>query len=1143
MPTEVEEEQAPGQEEILQASPLLATITLPENNQKITLNLFTTDRVNDVRHFLLDIPSSCYWTCFDLEFNGEIINSVTQFGLVPGLESTRTAEFKLIPSTYSDCAVRIHMQRVKELLLNQRVDKTGAFSNEIYNPSFFNSVVTDDDTQKETPTLQVDKRPLNAVYTPPCDTDDQADIKCLQSISWSGWSPPTTTAMFQGDILYIKVITLEGSIFHITAHTGGFFVNRSTEETFDRREHPTRPCRSATLIGLLVLLSPKFKAGFTKLQLARDTNRKHPLINSPTPYKIFSWMGTHEKPTYKQDISDVAYPEWSENDPRLPGILRDWNDELQTARELNESDDGLKPRSLFKFDCDYVCAVTRGAKAVALNNIYPINEMDTRETHMYTWNNVFFSFANDGRGIFKDQGGNEAAHAAAANDLRGAGEIANLGVDGLNTLGTVIVDFAGLRIVAQTIVPGILRHGDGGAVVYGVNEIIKKMVIGDNFKSLLEKASPGLHTKPHKIKYGPDEEEYEIHSSSDCKGILGTDGRMYALDLTRVFPMDSNFVDPELRIDEEYEGATIYDLSTKSEDGKIHVKETKDKSWKPRHQFLLVRPRLIEFYKNDIISKHMKAHSKDTNTSENAEDASTAATEIKDKDGEKKNETESAENDPEPLPEDTFLFNPDAFTTTKLGGTVEEQAADRKQVAKLGTFLNDIVIPQLVSDICTNKFVACDGEILRDVMHGRGIGMRYLGQIAASIMKTENSPKYLGSLCVMEMAARVAKFFLREQWKSVEVHRVAETTVTFLNTLLSKCPNPSGKSGKKKKQKDTSNQQKQSLWKKIRDKIYIQFRCRLSETFLEDFKIEELPLLRSICLKCGVELQAREYNFNSKTPTFTVGDIVELHPVVKHNRQKCIPGMGLETASSTHLQNGNIKTAWILAERANQAFQFVFGALHPSVAQCHRLCGLISLQLEGSTGAESSQTKATVISERVLGRDHAETITNYIHLGQFYFSARKIVKSLQALQYARDLCLICLGKIHPEIPSLNIQISLALMSIRKDKTAIQFLEQMIELEGNSSEPSLLLGHAHMIYARAKRNIGDLRGAVAACKTAHTIYTKKCGENDPQTLDCLSKYKTFATEAVQMEKYKKMSKSTGNTTGLTRVKNIKPGTTS
>lgn len=71
------------------------------------------------------------------------------------------------------------------------------------------------------------------------------------------------------------------------------------------------------------------------------------------------------------------------------------------------------------------------------------------------------------------------------------------------------------------------------------------------------------------------------------------------------------------------------------------------------------------------------------------------------------------------------------------------------------------------------------------------------------------------------------------------------------------------------------------------------------------------------------------------------------------------------------------------------------------------------------------------------------------------YSTRGISVSVPKAMYflscgCRDLCLICLGKIHPEIPSLNIQISLALMSIRKDKTAIQFLEQMIELEGNSS---------------------------------------------------------------------------------------------
>ena len=55
------------------------------------------------------------------------------------------------------------------------------------------------------------------------------------------------------------------------------------------------------------------------------------------------------------------------------------------------------------------------------------------------------------------KGGDAAAHAAAAGDLRGTGQFLEANV-GLSVLATCIIDYAGHRMVAQAIVPGILRR-------------------------------------------------------------------------------------------------------------------------------------------------------------------------------------------------------------------------------------------------------------------------------------------------------------------------------------------------------------------------------------------------------------------------------------------------------------------------------------------------------------------------------------------------------------------------------------------------------------------------------------------------------------------------------------------------------------
>ncbi len=76
---------------------------------------------------------------------------------------------------------------------------------------------------------------------------------------------------------------------------------------------------------------------------------------------------------------------------------------------------------------------------------------------MYIWNNMFFSLGFDVKEHYKDFGGDAAAHAAPTNDLQGVRAINTIDLDGLHTLGTVVVDYRGMRVTAQTIVPGKKR--------------------------------------------------------------------------------------------------------------------------------------------------------------------------------------------------------------------------------------------------------------------------------------------------------------------------------------------------------------------------------------------------------------------------------------------------------------------------------------------------------------------------------------------------------------------------------------------------------------------------------------------------------------------------------------------------------------
>lgn len=112
---------------------------------------------------------------------------------------------------------------------------------------------------------------------------------------------------------------------------------------------------------------------------------------------------------------------------------------------------------------------------------------------------------------------------------------------GLYTLGTVVIDYRGYRVTAQSIIPGILEREQEQSVVYGSIDFGKTVISHPKYMELLSKAGHQLKILPHKV-LNDKGEEVELCSSVECKGIIGNDSRHYILDLLRTFPPDVNFL-------------------------------------------------------------------------------------------------------------------------------------------------------------------------------------------------------------------------------------------------------------------------------------------------------------------------------------------------------------------------------------------------------------------------------------------------------------------------------------------------------------------------------------------------------------------------------------------------------------------------
>lgn len=130
--------------------------------------------------------------------------------------------------------------------------------------------------------------------------------------------------------------------------------------------------------------------------------------------------------------------------------------------------------------------------AVIDGNVMAINPGEETRMQMFIWNNIFFSLGFDVRDHYRELGGDAAAHAAPTNDLNGVRAYGAVDVEGLYTLGTVVVDYRGYRVTAQSIIPGILEREQEQSVIYGSIDFGKTVVSHSKYLELLEKTSRPL---------------------------------------------------------------------------------------------------------------------------------------------------------------------------------------------------------------------------------------------------------------------------------------------------------------------------------------------------------------------------------------------------------------------------------------------------------------------------------------------------------------------------------------------------------------------------------------------------------------------------------------------------------------------------
>ncbi len=357
--------------------------------------------------------------------------------------------------------------------------------------------------------------------------------------------------------------------------------------------------------------------------------------------------------------------------------------------------------------------------------------------------------------------------------------------------------------------------------------------------------------------------------------------------------------------------------------------------------------------------------------------AKAAERKAKEEAGEKVDETAEEEKmDDIELPEIHWEVNPDVFTDHKLGDAEDVIKSDQELVTKLSNYLKNDIIPSLVEELSLGQYMPVDGQTLSALMHNRGVNLRYLGYVAKLAGKIA---PVVRDMAMREMITRVAKHILNENLVDTASYNLAPAIAHFLNAFFGKISGPNkgsrsglvtdpvkpveaasspvqqqaapAKKGKKGEQaKDAqakevvlpAHLQRKSpkiyelthnnLWAQIRKMTQEKYDFELPETIPSH--MFELPTLRSLCQKTGIQLHARNYDLN-KEKAFNAADILDVFPVVKHAVHKTNDGQDLLEMGRNYVQQGRLDTSFELLTESLALFHQVYGPISREAAQCY----------------------------------------------------------------------------------------------------------------------------------------------------------------------------------------------------------------
>lgn len=475
-----------------------------------------------------------------------------------------------------------------------------------------------------------------------------------------------------------------------------------------------------------------------------------------------------------------------------------------------------------------------------------------------------------------------------------------------------------------------------------------------------------------------------------------------------------------------------------------------------------------------------------------------------------------------------------------------------------------------------------DGQSLSDMMHKRGVNVRYVGKLASLAETGRPRLEALKVLAEQEMIARAFKHVANRYVKNLPPAMATACLAHLLNCLLGSELNSSPKPQLDEDLRDLYHDADLSFAEatpaSIRADIETQTQMRYRYTLEDSWSssVKSTQLLREIALKIGLQLVAKDYQYrpapedqsedsnhltngvttrptanahmangvggkkkkkrnagdsspssaNASTVleprlTFAADDIVNIVPIVKDSNSKSVLAEeALEAGRISMMQNQKELGQELLLESLSLHEQ-IYGILHPEVARVYHQLGMLYYSLDEKEAAVELAHKAVVISERTIGIDSSETMLSYLNLSLFEHATGNTVVALACMRHALELWKIIYGSNHPDCITTfnNAAVMLQHMKLFHE-SRLWFEESHAISEQMSGKDSVNTATLAYQLAQALALDQDHKGAVNRMREAYSIFHHKLGPDDRNTKEADSWLDQLTVNAVSIAKHAK-----------------------